>query len=102
MLIARTLLRTEIIKSVPELLNLAELRAGNDCDNLSVVAMTWAESNPAAISAEVSTQTLELEGVSTQFEDFGSAERADLTDEEIERAIEEIREAIRKHSMRKP
>jgi len=67
-----------------------------------VVAMTWAESNPAAISAEVSTQTLALDGVSTQFENFGKTERVDLTDEEIERAIEEIREAIRKHSPKKP
>jgi PPM family protein phosphatase len=102
MLITRTLSKAEIIRSVPELLDMAELRAGADCDNLSAVAMTWAESNPAAISGEVSTQTLELDGVSTQFEDFGKADRVDLTDEEIERAIEEIREAIRKHSPRKP
>jgi len=101
-LITRTLLKSEIIKSVPALLDLAEFRAGADCDNLSVVAMTWAELNPAAISREVSTQTLELDGVSTKFEDFGGADRVDLTDEEIERAIEEIRVAIRKHSPKKP
>lgn len=97
-LITRTLTKGEIIKSVPELLDLAELRAGNDCDNLSVVAMTWAELNPSAVSGEVSTQTLELDGVSTQFEDFGKSDHADLSDEEIERAIEEIRAAIRRHS----
>jgi len=97
-LITRTLLKSEIIRSVPALLDLAEFRAGNDCDNLSVVAMTWAESNPSPVSGEVSTQTLELNGVSTQFEDFGKSDHADLSDEEIERAIEEIRAAIRKHS----
>ena len=102
MLITRTLLKSEIMRSVPELLDLAELRAGADCDNLSVVAMTWAESNPDAISGEVSTQTLELDGVSTQFQDFGATDRVDLSDEEIERAIEEIRAAIRKHTPRKP
>lgn len=99
--ITRILSKGDIIKAVPELLDLAELRAGGDCDNLSVVAMTWAESHPGAVSGEVSTQTLELDGISTQFEDFGKADHVDLTDEEIERAIEEIRAAIRRHSAQK-
>jgi hypothetical protein len=35
-------------------------------------------------------------------EDFGKEDHSDLTDEEIERAIAEIRDAIRKHSPQKP
>jgi serine/threonine protein phosphatase PrpC len=101
-LITAALQKSEIMKAVPELLDLAELRAGMECDNLSVVAMTWAEKRPGAIAGEVSTQTLELDGVSTQIEDFGKSDHADLTDEEIERAITEIRDAIRKHTPQKP
>ena len=102
MFITSALSKNGIMKAIPELLDLAELRAGAECDNLSVVAMTWAEKGPAAAAGEVSTQTLELNGVSTQIEDFGKTEHADLTDEEIERAIEEIRTALRKHSPQKP
>ena len=82
-LITAALQKSEIMKAVPELLDLAELRAGMECDNLSVVAMTWAEKRTGVIAGEVSTQTLELDGVSTQIEDFGKSDHADLTDEEI-------------------
>jgi serine/threonine protein phosphatase PrpC len=101
-LITAALQKSEIMKAIPELLDLAELRAGMECDNLSVVAMTWAEKRVGAIAGEVSTQTLELDGVSTQIEDFSKSDHADLTDEEIERAINEIRDAIRKHTPQKP
>src|SRR6059036_829162 len=48
----------KLITGTPALLDLAELRAGADSDNLSVVAMTWAETHPGAIAGEVSTKTL--------------------------------------------
>jgi PPM family protein phosphatase len=101
-LITGALSRNGIMKAVPELLDLAELRAANECDNLSVVAMTWAEKNPVAAAGQISTQTLELDGVSTQMEDFSNPDHSDLTDDEIERAIEEIRAALKKHSPQKP
>ena len=101
-LITAALLKHEILKAMPELLDLAELRAGMDCDNLSVVAMTWGEGRRGAGAGEVSTQTLELDGVSTKLEDFKQSENGDLSDEEIESAIKEIRAAIRKHTPQKP
>ena len=101
-LITGTLLKTDLMKAIPELLDLAELRGGADRDNLSVVAMTWAEKHRGALTGEVSTRTLVLDGVSTQLGDFSKADNSDLTDEEIERAIEEIRAAIRKHMTQKP
>jgi serine/threonine protein phosphatase PrpC len=101
-LITGVLLKSDIMKGIPELLDLAEQRAGGDCDNLSVVAMTWAETHPRAAAGEVSTQTLEVGGVSTQLEDFNKADHSDLSDEEIERAIDEIRAAIRRHTTQKP
>ncbi len=55
--------QSDIMKAIPELLDLAEQRAGGDCDNLSVVAMTWAETHPGAIAGEVSTRTLKRDGV---------------------------------------
>src|SRR5712691_1918642 len=100
-LITRVLLKSDLMKAIPELLDLAELRGGADSDNLSVVAMTWAETHPGALTGAVSTQTLVLNGVSTQLEDFSQADDSDLSDEEIERAIEEIRAAIRKHMPQK-
>jgi triosephosphate isomerase len=96
------LLKSDLMKAIPELLDLAELRAGADSDNLSVVAMTWAETHPGALTGEVSTQALRRDGVTTQLEDFNKADNSDLTDEEIERAIEEIRAAIRKHMPQRP
>src|SRR5260370_4859235 len=101
-LITAALLKSDLMKAIPELLDLAELRGGADRDNLSVVAMTWAETHPGALTGAVSTQTLVLNGVSTQLEDFSQADDSDLSDEEIERAIEEIRAAIRKHMPQKP
>ncbi len=66
------------------------------------MALTWAETHPGAAAGEVSTQTLEAGGISTQIGDFSKADHAELSDEEIERAIEEIRAAIRKHTPQKP
>jgi hypothetical protein len=63
--------------------------------------MNW-EGTHRAPAGEVSTQTLALDGVSTQLGDFSKSDNSDLTDAEIERAIQEIREAIRKHSPQKP
>jgi serine/threonine protein phosphatase PrpC len=100
-LITASLMKHDIMKAVPELLDLAELRAGPDCDNLSVVAMTWAGTHVHA-GGEVSTQTLALDGVSTQLGDFSKVDSSDLSDAEIERAIQEIRDAIRKHTTHKP
>jgi serine/threonine protein phosphatase PrpC len=100
-LITAALLKSDLMKAIPALLDLAELRAGADSDNLSVVAMTWAETHPGAIAGEVSTRTLKRDGVTTQLEDFSKADHSDLTDEEIEHAIEEIRAAIRKHTPQK-
>jgi PPM family protein phosphatase len=100
--IAAALLNNDVMRAVPELLTQAEQRAGRDCDNLSVVAMTWTDSVMVQSPGEISTQTLEQSTIITQVEDFGKEDHSDLTDEEIERAIGEIRDAIRKHSPQKP
>jgi len=101
-IIAGAVLANDIMRAVPELLTQAEQRAGKDADNLSAVAMTWTDSVQVQSPGEVSTQTLEHDTVITQVEDFKKEDHSDLTDEEIERAIGEIRDAIRKHTPQKP
>jgi serine/threonine protein phosphatase PrpC len=93
----------DIMKVIPQMLDQAETRAGKDCDNLSVVAMIWQGANRDAGAQVVSTQTLELGQFTTQLENFGrtipnAGHAGELSDEEIERAISEIRSAIRKQS----
>ncbi len=100
--ISASLLNRDIMQAAPELMTQAEQRAGGDCDNLSVIVMRWIESVQVQAPGEISTQTLELDAFSTQVGDFSKEDHVDLTDEEIERAIAEIRDAIRKHSPQKP
>ncbi len=47
-IISSTVLKMGIMQAVPELLDEAERRDGDECDNLSAVAVTWEESSPAA------------------------------------------------------
>ena len=97
-LITGALLRGDVMKAAPELLDLAEARAGKDADNLSVVAIAWEEKSADATTVPGP----DLDGVTTQREDFNKAEGSDLTEEEIEIAIAEIRAAIHKHLQPKP
>jgi serine/threonine protein phosphatase PrpC len=100
-MIAQGLSKAELTQSVPELLDLAELRAGSDCDNLSAVALTWADEPVPQLVNLVSTTALQPNTITTEIEDFGSGpDKRMLTDDEIEQAIQEIRDAIRKNTAR--
>jgi PPM family protein phosphatase len=94
------LLRADIMQAIPTLLDMAEMRSGKDGDNASVVAMTWADEDGAERADWISTVTMEPTDIKTTVEQFGKsgppAHAGYLTDEEIERAIEEIRNAIKK------
>ena len=98
-MIGAALAREDIMRAIPELLDAAELRAGRECDNLSTVAMNWADSRSGA-AHQVSTLTLEPASFATQIEGFGNAgtELAELSDAEIESSIAEIRNAIRRQA----
>lgn len=106
--IGTALLNGNIMKAIPALMAQAESRAGKDSDNISAVAITWLENYPeAALPGDVTTQTLEPGEFTTQLENFGrtqpgAARDDDLTDEEVERAIAEIRIALRKHTGKPP
>ena len=94
--IAGAFASADVMTTVPKLMDMAESRAGRECDNVSVVAMTWDE-DASTVPHHVSTRS--LSGITTQAQDFGSGSASpDMTDEEIEHAIEEIRMAIRRNS----
>lgn len=98
-MIGSALAGNDIMHAIPELLDTAEMRSGRDCDNLSAVAMAWAvgDSEPAH---QISTLTLEHSAFTTKAEEFVRTGNnlADLPDEEIEQAVAEIRNAIRRHA----
>ena len=100
--ICEELLRAEVMRAVPKLLDMAEVRAGREGDNASVVAMTWFEETGAAGAEGISTLSMDPTDIKTTVEQFGKstppATGGYLTDDEIERAIDEIRNAIQKHS----
>jgi serine/threonine protein phosphatase PrpC len=95
-LIATLLRKQDVVGLLPGLLTEAHKRAGGESDNLSVVAMTWeSQDDPRHADTEqmsneqftTSSNTVELDRpVATE----------DVTDEEIEKAIAEIQDAIRK------
>jgi serine/threonine protein phosphatase PrpC len=100
--ICEELLRADVMHAVPKLLDMAEVRAGREGDNASVVAMTWFEETGTAGAEGISTLSMDPTDIKTTVEQFGKstppATGGYLTDDEIERAIDEIRNAIQKHS----
>lgn len=84
--------------AVPRLLDQAELRAHENVDNLSLIAMQWGENYAEATTlASISTRTMPLNAFTTRMGELGRA-APDLSEDDIERAISEIRNAIRKYS----
>jgi serine/threonine protein phosphatase PrpC len=95
--IAESLRHGDIMNHIPRLLDLAEERAGRESDNLSVIAMTWAEEGEGT-GDWVSTLELGVDENTTQMSQWGGAEAQPqnyLSDAEIEQAIDEIRRSIR-------
>jgi len=76
--------------AVPELAELAELRAGLGADNVSAVAMAWGEEAVASDAVPPEERTV-IQDFSATDLDFGR-----MSDEDVERAIEELREALRR------
>lgn len=97
--IARSLSGSNLSLAVPQLMDISEKAGGEHCDNLSLVAMTWEQTDSPQV---ISTQTLALDHFTTQMEGLLQsrlpASASDLSDEEIERAITEINSAIKKYS----
>ena len=84
------------------LLSQAEIRNGPNADNLSIIAVRWEDSfiDAASAPSAVSTQTMPRDTVTTKLDAFGRNPnyKTELSEDEIERAIEEIRATIHKYS----
>ncbi|HEX5803292.1 MAG TPA: protein phosphatase 2C domain-containing protein [Azospira sp.] len=102
-LVAAALRHSNLMQGVPALMNQAESRGGSHCDNLSVVAVRWEDSYVEVGPSTVSTKTMGLDEVTTRLDEFGRnpGYKLDLSDDEIEKAIDEIRSTIEKYSPRK-
>lgn len=91
---------TALGQGVPRLLDDAERRAGANADNLSMVAMCWHDEDNAgpASAGSISTRTMELDDFTTRLDtsSMGASSASDLDEDEIERAIREINDTIRK------
>lgn len=102
-MMATSLKGANLLQAVPMLLNQAETRGGAHGDNLSVVAVRWEESYVDDASSSISTQTMTQDEVTTRLDEFGRnpTYKSDLSEDEIEKAIEEIRATIDKYNPRK-
>ncbi|MDE2441833.1 MAG: serine/threonine-protein phosphatase [Betaproteobacteria bacterium] len=92
-----------LLQVVPMILNQAEIKGGQHGDNLSVVAVRWEDTYVEEASSAISTQTMTQNEVTTRLEEFGRnpAYKSELSEDEIENAIEEIRAAIEKYNPKK-
>ncbi len=90
-----------ITTAVPELLDHAESRNGEEGDNLSAIGMRWGDEE-LSTPLSISTVTMPLDTYTVQLNTFsvgqGKEGEQDVTEEDIERAIAEIQTAIQKYS----
>ena len=99
-----TLAEKPIGLAVPELMTLAETRAGPQCDNVSVVAISWNEEavEPAAYPDMATPVTVPSYDLPTDIQDFTATDpdftKVNMSDEDIERAIADIKTALKRYN----
>ena len=90
-----------IIDALPELMTLAETRAGPECDNLSVVAIGWGEDAIEQAPAAASPVTVPSYDLPTDIQDFSATDpdfsKTQMSDQDIERAIADIKAALKRY-----
>jgi serine/threonine protein phosphatase PrpC len=91
------LLSRPLDEAIASLVALAETRAGPDCDNTSVVAMIWGEEQVRG--ADDGPRTLPYNELPTDVQDFSATDMDFLrmSDEDVEKAIAELKAALRKN-----
>jgi serine/threonine protein phosphatase PrpC len=96
--LVQTLADGRVMDGVPQLMDEAEALGGAQCDNMTLIAMTWHDDHQEDTPDTVSTRTMPADAFTTQMEGFGRNKRdqEDLSEDEIERAIREINAAIHK------
>jgi protein phosphatase len=100
--LAQRLHSNTIVRAIPELISTATGIAGKSSDNVTALAMMWEGGDDALTSGgTITTHTLPIGSVTTtiQAPRHADLENVDTFNEnEIERAIDEIRGAIEKSS----
>lgn len=100
--IATWLTSTPILTTAPQMMREAEKRGGSDGDNLSAIVVRWGPETLVDEPPTTITESLELGEFQTQIDrtltltDRKGAQR-DLSEDEIERAIEEIQSTIQRY-----
>jgi len=96
-ILAKKLNESTIVRAVPELLNKAVSIAGVGSDNATALAMMWLGTDSLKDASTISTNTLQIGEVTSMIQTEppeGPVSGNEVDDEEIEKAIEEIRKAI--------
>ncbi len=99
-LIAARLARGNLLELVPKLMEEAERKAGAESDNLSVIGLTWEHQEDDEPESTV-TVTEPIEGFTTSSLNTtqqGSSMKDEISDADIQKAIDEIQSAIKKVS----
>lgn len=88
------LLGKPLRQSLPELMTLAEARAGPRCDNLSVLAIEWQDH---AVAAPEEPVTVPVQDLPTEPRDFSATEPDFLrmSDADIDQAVADIKKALK-------
>jgi PPM family protein phosphatase len=98
--LAQRVRQQTVMDLIPDLMVQARKAAGEDADNLSVIAATWERQDQEAPGANV-TSTEPMEGFSTTTAANNTTQqmravRDDISDEDIAKAISEIQDAIKR------
>ena len=96
-IIGNMLAKQALVELMPGLMGEAHRRARGESDNLSVVAMTWENQDDLRVAdtTQMEEDFASSSNTTQQLDTPGDVE-ADVTEEDIERAISEIQDAIRK------
>ena len=98
-ILTRMLQENTVMRAVPDMLNLAVSIAGVNSDNVTALAMVWLGEDSLRDAATISTNTLQIGETTSMIHtepSEGAVEADAIDDNEIERAIAEIRSAIQK------
>lgn len=96
--ISSAVLKTGIMQAIPELLDEAERRAGRECDNLSVIAVTWEGYSQSARPDQAPVMPSAALTAPPQASDTPETQRPYLSDDEIDHAIAHIRSTIKRQT----
>ncbi len=102
-MLAQSLHEHTIVRAIPELIHSAVDIAGKHSDNVTALAMMWEGEDRLEDSSIISTNTLPIGSITTTIQapysaDAAAAEADMFDDAEIEKAIDEIRNAIHNSS----